>query len=246
MVSEPNLGPYRIILADPPWAYNNRRATRLDNPGKVPKFGIGAAGKYGRGCMSHQDLVDMGELVHGVSTDDAYLFLWATCPRLPDAIALYEAWGFVFATVAFVWEKLYPNGTTFRGPGAYTPSNVELILVGRKSRLWHGKTGSKPAQVIRVPHPRNEAGKIIHSRKPGVFQDQIEAWLGPWIGDGKYLELFATKQRPGWACLGDELTKEDIRYELRLMVSTKNKRLLDSLDKANRRYADVLGALEKS
>ncbi len=42
----------RIILADPPWKYNSRRATRRDNPQKKTKSGTGAAGKYKGGTMS--------------------------------------------------------------------------------------------------------------------------------------------------------------------------------------------------
>lgn len=213
---------YRIILADPPWHYNNRRATRRDNPSKKPKAGIGASGKYRRGVMSFTDLCAMGPLVQAVAAPDALLFCWVTCPRLDCGIGLYKAWGFQWATVAFVWEKLYPNGQTFRGMGAYTPSNAEFLLVGRRANLWHPNTGWKPPQVVRTPHPRDpETRKLIHSRKPEIFQDHLRDWLGPHIGDGGMLELFATRQRIGWTCLGDELTGTDVRDDLAAMAADR-------------------------
>lgn len=31
--------------------------------------------------------------------------MWATYPRLPDALAVVEAWGFAYKTVGFTWVK---------------------------------------------------------------------------------------------------------------------------------------------
>ena len=36
---------------------------------------------------------------------DCRLFLWTTDAHLPQALALGEAWGFRYSTVAFVWAK---------------------------------------------------------------------------------------------------------------------------------------------
>lgn len=38
-----------------------------------------------------------------------------------------------------------------------------------------------------------------HSRKLDAFYEVVEA-----ISPGPYLELFATRQRPGWTCIGME------------------------------------------
>ena len=59
------------------------------------------------------------------------------------------------------------------------------------------------------------AGKIISSRKPEVFQDVIGRWLDPYIDGYSKVELFATRARPGWICLGYDVTGRDIRDDLR-------------------------------
>lgn len=222
-----------VLLADLPWPYNDRKETRRDNPTKSPKFGIGVERRYSAGTMSIQDLCAMGLNVRLIAQENAYLFLWATAPRLPAAFEVMTAWGFRYATVHSVWVKAYPGkfegirsaddipGAIFRGPGRYSPSNVEFILLGVRGSCWHPAEGFKPQQVVFEPHPRDPlTGKIRHSRKPEVFQDDLDRWLRP-SASGEFLELFATRERPGWRCLGHELTRTDIRDDLQgLAMST--------------------------
>lgn len=255
------LTPFRIILDDCPWRYNDRKATRRDNPARKPKFGVGVERRYSAGTMSTQELRELGPLVKPLCTPDAYNFKWATCPMLPAALSVMEAWGFRFITVHAVWVKVYPgiwllitggklllkvvhlimgghiqeacaelgalveealNKSLFRGGGRYSPSNIELLLLGVKGRPWHPNTGWKPRQVIIAPHPRKPlTGKIWHSRKPEIFQDEIDRWLFPHLDGAQRLELFATRQRPGWTCLGHALTGTDIREDLRGLASEK-------------------------
>lgn len=239
------LNPFRLIVADPPWEYNDRRETRRDNPEKRPKSGMGANRNYSAGCMKPADLVAMGPLVQAVSTADAYLFLWVTCPLLygrkksqadlPREVM--EAWGFRYCGVAFQWTKLTKDETHPKpGTGFYIPGNLELCLMGTRpgAKPWHDTHGWKPTQEIRVPHPRwpvgkppcprtgrKRSGEIIHSRKPEDAQDRLDRWLRPHAGDAPFLELFATRPRPDappWVCLGHELTGTDIRDDLRAMV----------------------------
>ena len=201
--------PARVIVADPPWHYRNRHDTRGPS-----RFGRGVAARYSRGVMDIDDLCDLGPFVERVSASDAYLFMWSTPPTLPDAVRLIEAWGWRYVTIAFYWTKLYPNGQPFFGPGRYTPSNVEPVLLGSKNSCWHTNKGFKPLQEIRAPHPRDENGKIIHSRKPVQLHERIEQWLGPQIGEHDMLELFATQAREGWRCYGWDVTGRDIRVDL--------------------------------
>jgi N6-adenosine-specific RNA methylase IME4 len=200
--------PARIVIADPPWSYRNRHDTR----GKS-RFGRGVATRYSRGVMTIDDLCALGPLVEAACASDAYLFLWATPPTMPDAIRLLEAWGFRYVSIAFYWTKLYPSGAPFFGPGRYVPANVEPVLLGVRGRCWHTNRGPKPLQEIRAPHPR-DGGRIIHSRKPDALHERIETWLGPQRGDSDMLELFATRPRAGWACYGYDVTGSDIRDDL--------------------------------
>ena len=209
--------PARVILADCPWEYADRRETRKDNPSQKPKFGIGAEGNYSLGTMANLGIEGLGPLVRNCAADDAYLFLWVTCPLLQEGLDVMKAWGFTYGTVAFSWTKTYPKaGTPFAGPGRYTFSNIEFVIVGRRGKCWHPNTGWKPLQEIRVPHPRDDKGKIIHSRKPAILQETLVKWLGPHIGDGKFLELFSTEgNKENWTCLGYDVTGNDIAVDLR-------------------------------
>lgn len=204
--------PFRIIVADPPWRYNNRHDAR----GKS-RFGYGVAARYSRGVMSLDDLCVMGELVQAIAAPDAYLLMWATPPTMPDAVRLIEAWGFRYVTIGFYWTKLYPNGSVFRGPGRYTPSNIEPVLLGARGACWHTNTGQKPLQEIREAHPRRD-GRIHHSRKPEALQDRLEAWLSHQLDGHRMLELFATRARPGWTCVGYDVTQRDIRHDLHMLL----------------------------
>lgn len=199
----------RVLVADPPWQYNNRHDTR----GKS-RFGIGVAARYSRGCMTIANLCAMGPLVQSVCAPDCLAFLWTTPPTMPDAIRLLEAWNFRYVTIGFYWTKTYhQNGKPFFGPGRYTPSNIEPVLLGARGKCWHPNTGSKPLQEIREPHPRLD-GKIHHSRKPETLQDRIESWLWPYLGGYGMMELFATRLRVGWDCYGWDVTGRDLREDL--------------------------------
>lgn len=215
---------YRVLVVDCPWQYNDRKGTRRDNKAKIPKSGYGAQGNYSQGVMSLAELEALGPELDRLTAPDAYLFMWATCPRLQEAMTLMRSWGFRYVTVAFQWTKTTLSDGFRKGPGRYVPANMELVLLGvkGKGRPWHPSTGSKPAQEVRLPHPRNPlTGKIRHSRKPEEIQDRIERWLGDHIGDQGYLELFATRNRPGWTCLGWDVTGRKIDEDLRLLDPTR-------------------------
>ena len=194
---------HSVILADPPWLYSNRHDVRRD--GKSPRFGVGVAARYSRGVMRLQDICSLP--VQDVSAQDAYLFLWATWPTMPDALQVIEAWGYRYVTCAMIWCKRYPSGGWFRGPGRYVPSNSEPLLLGVRGRPITPSTGWKPCQIVDEAHPR-AGGKIVHSRKPACVHERIERWAGAG------LELFATQATPGWRCLGYDVTGRDIREDL--------------------------------
>lgn len=205
----------RIILADPPWEFNNRYETRKDNPRKKSRFGIGVAQRYSHGVMSARDLKALP--VADIAADDAYLFMWTTWTHMQEALDVIDSWDFDYITCAFVWVKTNPiKGGPFMGPGRYTFSNTEPCLLARRKRsgkLWHPNTGWKPSQVVTEPHPRDEDSKIIHSRKPACIHEHLERWLVPHAGQPP-VELFATQERNGWITLGGAIDGRDIRESL--------------------------------
>lgn len=215
----------KLWLADPPWQYNDRKVTRKDNAQKKSKFGIGVQRRYSNGTMSDEAIASLGQFIGPLSTHDAYLLLWAVMPKLPSALAVMEAWDFDYVTTPFTWVKTTVNGKVFKGPGAYTLSNAEVILLGRKrgaKRLWHSNAKGcyKPSSIVMTPHPRDEKGKIIHSRKPAVFQEEIEKWLFDYIrSNERAVELFATQRRAGWDSYGHALTGTLIHDDLESLIS---------------------------
>lgn len=83
---------YEMIYADPPWRYRS---------GKVQ----GAAINH-YATMSDEELYQLP--VAEIAADNCVLLLWATFPKLPEALRLIEAWGFQYKTVGFVWVKTNP------------------------------------------------------------------------------------------------------------------------------------------
>ncbi len=186
---------YDLILADPPWAYNARN--------HASKFGGGAGGHYPMMSTREIEALPIGEL----AGDDAVLLVWATWPRLVDALAVIAAWGFVYKTLGMIWVKSsgttepapglqssWPTeGSPFFGVGYYAKSNTEPMLLATRGRPAKPATNSASSVLI--------APRLEHSRKPDEALHRLEA-LWP---DARRLELFARRRRPGWDAWGNQV-----------------------------------------
>lgn len=207
---------YQIIYADPPWNYGSRISR---GSGTRTRFGNGAEGHYP--LMRDRELLEMAPQVQAITDQDAVMLMWATMPRLDFGIELLRAWGFKYSTVAYCWvkttkaaemefrkPKLLSNWDDFtrllpaKGPGGYTQSNVEAVLLG---------TRGKSLTVKPLPHsqlifaPRRE-----HSRKPDEVRDRIVELFG----DRTRVEMFARFPAPGWDAFGHGVDGRDIREAL--------------------------------
>jgi len=173
---------YDVILADPPWAVNQRTTFWSQT----------AAAAYRK--MSTADLCALP--VRDLGKDRSVLLLWSIASTLPDALQIMEAWGYRFATVLFVWVKVTANGklATTRPNAFYSRKAAEYVLVGRRGPP--PQTQRSVADVLIAP-------KREHSRKPGAFFTRLDEWLGDTYPDR--IELFAREARPGWDAWGDEL-----------------------------------------
>jgi N6-adenosine-specific RNA methylase IME4 len=164
------VGQFDIILADPPWQYEiNTRGSPDDH----------------YGVMTNKQIQDLNV----PSADNSMLFLWATGPKLPEALKVISEWGFKYKTSA-VWIK------DKKGTGYYFRGQHELLLVAEKGDMPVPQEKDRPSSVIQSPR-----GK--HSEKPEVVYSIIET-LYP---NRSYLELFARKEREGWTSWGNELNK---------------------------------------
>jgi N6-adenosine-specific RNA methylase IME4 len=165
-------GKYRVLYADPPWSYGNTQPDDF------------------REQRDHYAVMGMEELaalpVRELAEDDAVLFLWATSPVLPEALALAKAWGFTYKA-SFVWHKLKHN------MGHYNSVRHEFLLVCVR--------GSCQPDVRKLFPSVIEIERTEHSAKPEEFRSIIET-LYP---HGKRIELFARRRSEGWDVYGNEI-----------------------------------------
>ena len=175
---------YAILYADPPWDYMGQ--TQHSEAGGSSDTGSAA---------SHYNTVPlrvlMGLPIAAISAKDCLLFMWSSSPHLNQAIALGEAWGFEWATVAFVWDKVRTN------PGHYTLSQCELCLVFKRGCIPSPRGARDVRQYL-----REERGP--HSCKPDDVRGRIEAMFPTQ----SKIELFARSLAPGWDSWGLEVTRE--------------------------------------
>lgn len=182
---------YRVIYADPPWTYNN------------PQDNDPARGGKTYATMPLRDLAQLP--VQSIAAPDCALFLWATMPKLREALWIIDAWGFKYITCAFTWVKLQPTGKILRkgkhvllrkgvysGMGFWTNGNAELCLFAKQGRPKRVARNVK--QIVLAPRGR-------HSAKPSEVRDRIVRLMG----DVPRIELFARERTPGWDCWGLEV-----------------------------------------
>jgi N6-adenosine-specific RNA methylase IME4 len=160
---------YDVIYADPPWPYRNE--------------GNRGAAKNHYPTMSDEEIYALDI----PAADDAVLFLWATVPKLPEAINTVKAWGFEYKS-GFVWDKI------LHGVGFWARGQHELLLVAKRGDMKPPVEENRFRSVIRTPRTR-------HSSKPARVYAMIEK-MYPGL---RYLELFARERREGWDAWGNQV-----------------------------------------
>lgn len=173
---------YSAIMADPPWAFSN----------------FSAKGEA-KNAKAHYDCMDLAAIkalpVSQLVQSDAYLWLWATNPMLPQALDVLQAWGFRFVT-AGTWVKRGESGNLAFGTGYVLRSANEPFLIG--------KIG-KPKPMSRSVRSVIEAPRREHSRKP----DEAYEAFRQMTGNVRRADLFAREARPGFEAWGNEATLFD-------------------------------------
>ncbi|HET6457359.1 MAG TPA: MT-A70 family methyltransferase [Nitrosopumilaceae archaeon] len=166
-------GEFSLVCLDPPWEYY----LQLDGS---PKYKT----------MSTDEIKKMKIPM----TKDCVVFMWATIPKLKDALQVFEAWGLEYKT-AIGWIKK-KNGKLQEGTGHYVRGNLELLLIATKGKPGVPLEQNRPVNVI-------EAERTTHSTKPELAYEIIDRMYP----DAKKLEMFARKRRQtgNWVQWGDEL-----------------------------------------
>jgi N6-adenosine-specific RNA methylase IME4 len=141
----PQRGPYRVIVADPPWQYDSRQTD--PSHGKGPSYP----------SMSTADIcaLDVASIAH----PDCVLWLWVTNNHMRDAFEVLDAWGFQQKTI-LTWAKdRMGTGEWLRGQTEHCIMAVRgkpTVVLTNQTTLLHG--------------PVRE-----HSQKPDEFYEMIES-----------------------------------------------------------------------
>ena len=142
----PPKGKYRIIYADPPWCYGDKR------DGKT----TGAEDHYP--SMTIQELCELS--IKELAEENAVLFLWVTSPLLEECFEVIKAWGFKYKT-SFVWDKVKHN------MGHYNSVRHEFLLICTRGSCL--PDNPKLFDSVVTVERSNK-----HSEKPEEFRKMID------------------------------------------------------------------------
>lgn len=165
------LGVFNLIYADPPWHYEHVETENRAIENHYP-------------TMNLLDILNMP--IYKLANDDAVLFLWATSPKLFEAMAVMGAWGFNYRT-CMVWVK------DKIGMGYYARQRHELLLIGTRGTLPVPLPSNRPDSVIESPRGQ-------HSEKPVKAYELIEKMYPEY----RKIELFSRNIREGWHGWGNQ------------------------------------------
>lgn len=137
-------GPFRIIVADPPWRYDSRAEDPTHR----------GANPYP--SMSTEEICAMP--VSALACDDAILWLWTTNAFMRDAFKVLDAWGFHEKTILTWVKDRMGTGDWLRGQSEH------CILAVRGAPFV---TLTNQTTVLR-------ASMREHSRKPDEFFTMVD------------------------------------------------------------------------
>lgn len=183
---------FEIFYADPPWEFRSTATGGTFTSGasqKYPTMPLGAI---------------MGLPVASVATPNASLFLWVPSRlKFSHGQPTAAAWGFPHYQGTVYWNKLRI------GMGYWFRNQVEELLVFTKGDV--APFGCQLPNILSLL-----AGE--HSEKPEEFRRLIETATGT-ASSRRNLELFARRQVPGWTGIGNQVTGNDVRVDLRNLVA---------------------------
>lgn len=141
-------GPFDVIVADPPWSYDNRAedaAHRAANP--YPSMPISEI------CAYWQT-----EGLESRAGTNCILWLWTTNAHMREAFSVLDAWGFTHKTI-LTWVK------DRMGTGDWLRGRTEHCLLAVRG---------KPTVVLGNQTTAIEGPLRQHSRKPDEFYRLVE------------------------------------------------------------------------
>lgn len=142
----PAFGPYRVIVADPPWPYE----VRQDDPSHRAAFPYPT--------MSIDEICALA--VPGIAHEDSILWLWTTNHHMPHAYRVAEGWGYRVVSILTWAKNKIGYGDWLRGQTEHCLMCVRgkpTVQVGAHSTLLVADVTAK------------------HSEKPDAFYSLVEA-----------------------------------------------------------------------
>lgn len=139
------VGPFRVLVADPPWAYTKRKDD----------------GSH-RSALSYPDMTteEICALpVRPIAHEDAVLWLWTTNAFMRDAYRVLDAWGFEEKTI-LTWAK------DRMGTGDWLRGQTEHCILAVRG---------KPLVMLTNQTTLLTASLREHSRKPDEFYAIVDA-----------------------------------------------------------------------
>lgn len=180
---------YKIIYADPPWDFNNKKTGG--------SMSSAATQKYTTTCIESLKQMDINQ----ISDDDCLLAMWWVGAMPQEAIDLIAAWGFRLVNMnGFVWNKLTQTNKPYFGMGFYTRAGSESVAIAVKGKF---KPNSRSVRAVfnAESQVQFEAKVSQHSKKPS----QVRDLLVELCGDVPRLEMFARCAPEGWDVFGNEV-----------------------------------------
>jgi N6-adenosine-specific RNA methylase IME4 len=160
-------GPFRVIVADPPWRYS----ARPDDPTHR------AANPYPTMTVEEISALDVASR----ATEDAILWLWTTNAFLHAAFHIAEAWGFVVKT-CLTWVKdRMGTGDWLRGQ----TEHCLLCVRGKPTIVLTNQTTVLYAPMRKHSQKPEEFYALVEALCPGSKLEMFQRTARPgWIGHG--------------------------------------------------------------
>lgn len=175
MFEELNGKKFGLIYADPPWRYD---------------FHVRAADaiEVHYPTMEIEDIMAMP--ISTITEKNCVLYLWATAPKLYDAMRVLTAWGFEYITGA-IWDKQN------LGMGHWFRIQHEHLLIGRKGEIPPPPKEERLRSILSVKKSSR------HSEKP-----KLHPFFDKYHPDLDKIELFARNKdmlMSEWTVWGNEV-----------------------------------------
>jgi N6-adenosine-specific RNA methylase IME4 len=140
----PDRGPYRVIVADPPWPYEIRR----EDPSHR------ATHPYPQMSTAEICAMPIASLAHA----DCILWLWTTNHHMREAFGVLDAWGFQHKTILTWFKDRMGYGDWLRG------QTEHALMAGR----------GKPTVELTNQTTALHGAVRANSRKPEEFYAFVE------------------------------------------------------------------------